>query len=127
MDGMGTSIVGPDLTGIGRTRDREYLLRSIVTPGTDIAKNFELAVLLLDDGNVITGVVREEDEKTLSIEVTTGSETKQVTVDKDSIEERKATSAMPLLANLLSKRDLRDLIEYLAIPASSLSHEDKDR
>jgi quinoprotein glucose dehydrogenase len=127
MDGFGTSTVGPDLTGIGKLRDREYLLRSIVTPGADIAKNFEFAVLLLDDGNVVTGVVREEDEKTLSIEVTTGSETKLVTVDKDSIEERKATSAMPLLANLMSKRDLRDLIEYLAVSASSLSHKDKDR
>jgi quinoprotein glucose dehydrogenase len=127
MDGFGTSTVGPDLTGIGKLRDREYLLRSIVTPGADIAKNFEFAVLLLDDGNVVTGVVREEDEKSLSIEVTTGSETKLVTVDKDSIEERKATSAMPLLANLMSKRDLRDLIEYLAVSASSLSHKDKDR
>jgi quinoprotein glucose dehydrogenase len=127
MDGLGTSAVGPDLTDIGRARDREYLLRSIVTPGADIAKNFEFALLLLDDGNVITGVVRQEDEMTLSIEFITGSETKQVTVDKDSIEERKATSAMPLLANLMSKRDLRDLIEYLAVPTSSLSHEDKDR
>jgi len=127
MDGLGTSTVGPDLTGIGSIRDREYLLRSIVTPGADIAKNFEFAVLLLDDGNVFTGVVREEDEKTLSIEVTTGSETKQVTVDKDSIEERKATSAMPLLANLMSRRDMRDLIEYLANSVSSPSHEDEDR
>lgn len=127
MDGVGTSSVGPDLTGIGRVRDREYLLRSIVYPGAEIAKNFEFAVLLLDDGNAVTGVVRQENETTLSIEVTVAGETRQLTVDKESIEDRRATSAMPLLAHLMTKQDLRDLIEYLAAPASSPFHEDNDR
>lgn len=127
MDGVGTSSVGPDLTGIGRVRDREYLLRSIVYPGAEIAKNFEFAVLLLDDGNVVTGVVRHEDEKTLAIEVTAAGETRELSVDKDVIEDRKATSAMPMLAHLMTKRDLRDLVEYLATPASSAFHEEKDR
>ena len=33
--------IGPDLTGIGATRDREYLRRAVLDPNADIAEGFE--------------------------------------------------------------------------------------
>lgn len=105
--------VGPDLTRIGVDKDRQYLLEAIVEPNKVIAKGFESAILLDLDGNIHTGVVREEDENSITLIDADG---KVTSYDKEDIEARNpAKSAMPAdLVNLLSKRELRDLIEYLA-------------
>ena len=52
--------VGPDLNGIGSRHDRRYLLESIVTPDRQIAKGFETLVVAAADGQVHTGIVKED-------------------------------------------------------------------
>jgi mono/diheme cytochrome c family protein len=42
--------VGPDLTGIGAIRDREYLRRAILSPDADIAPGFEQGLMPPDYG-----------------------------------------------------------------------------
>jgi putative heme-binding domain-containing protein len=61
--------VEPDLTGIGTQRDREYLLRAIVNPGTDVATGFEFATLQLKNGSTVVGIIRQEFPTALQIEV----------------------------------------------------------
>ena len=105
--------VGPDLSKLGREKPREYLLESIVAPNAQIAKGFETAVVVTDEGKVFVGIVRKEDQNSVQLMTAEG---KLIDVPKASIEERTAgKSSMPEdLVKHLSKADLRDLVEFLA-------------
>jgi quinoprotein glucose dehydrogenase len=114
VEGAGVSTVGPDLTGIGDRRNREYLLRAIVIPGADIAPGFEFATLQLKDGSTVVGTIRRESEATLQVEVAEQGGTKLREVSKADVRERTSNSAMPPLATLMSRHELRDLVEYIS-------------
>ncbi|MGA1338557.1 MAG: PVC-type heme-binding CxxCH protein [Opitutales bacterium] len=113
-EGQGVSTVGPDLTGIGTQRDREYLLRAIVNPGADIASGFEFATLQLKDGSSVVGIIRQESPSALQVEVAEAGVMKQREVLKADVKQRTSTSAMPPLVSLMTRHELRDLVEYLA-------------
>lgn len=103
--------VGPELAGIGGLRTRRYLLESILEPNRHFAPGHERIVLTLKNGKSIAGVVEEEsaDQITLS--------TPEVTIVQtgDVQTRHPAFSAMPAgLEKLLTERELRDLIEFLA-------------
>jgi quinoprotein glucose dehydrogenase len=106
--------VGPKLADIGKTKSREYLLEAIVTPNAKIAEGFESVLLGLDDGRTLTGVLRSETPTEIRI-IT--ADAKNVTLPKkDVVERKRGPSAMPQDAiKHLSKRDLRDLVEYLMV------------
>jgi quinoprotein glucose dehydrogenase len=113
IEGQGTSTVGPDLTGIGERQSREYLLRAIVEPGAELAPGFEYTTVTLKNGQVVSGLVQREDE--IHLQVASASDAGgAVTVRKSDVRERSATSPMPPLAALMTLRDLRDVVEYLA-------------
>lgn len=105
--------VGPDLSQVAKDKDRRYLLESIVAPSAKIAKNFETLILILDDGTTVSGIVKAQDDDTLTLQTPQGN---LITVEKDRIDEQAAgQSAMPQdLVKLLSPRELRDLVEYLS-------------
>jgi quinoprotein glucose dehydrogenase len=105
--------VGPDLTGIGGRQKRDYLLESIVDPNKQIAQGFETVVLTLTNGKVVSGIVKGEDAKEVKLMTAEGQ---LLTVSKAKIDERaRGKSAMPEDAvKHLSKRELRDLVEFLA-------------
>ena len=68
---------------------------------------------MTDDGLIYTGVLREETAETVKLMTATGE---VVSVPKAKIEERaNGKSGMPEdVAKGLSRRDLRDLVEYLS-------------
>lgn len=107
--------VGPDLSKIAshKDKDRRYLLEAIVEPNAKIAENFETAILLLEEGDVVSGVVRSESETRLEVVTAEG---KIVSVDPEEvIGRKKGKSSMPAdLVKMMSRRELRDLIAYLA-------------
>ncbi|HSG69616.1 MAG TPA: PVC-type heme-binding CxxCH protein, partial [Planctomycetaceae bacterium] len=105
--------VGPDLSKIAVDKDRTYLLEAIVNPDAKIAKGFETAVLVLDSGKVVTGIIKAEADKVVTLMLSDGT---LVLINKDEIEERaKGKSGMPEdLVKQLSLADVRDLVEYLS-------------
>lgn len=105
--------VGPELAGLAAKQPREYLLEALVDPNKQIAKGFETVVLLLKNGKIETGVLKSEDDKEVKLITAEG---KLVTVAKDQIDERTpGKSAMPEdLIGKMTKRELRDLVEFLA-------------
>jgi quinoprotein glucose dehydrogenase len=108
--------VGPDLSMIGKEKDRKYILESIVNPNAKIAKDFETAVLVMKNGKVITGIVQDQSTVIIShIKIMLNDGTVMV-VQVDDIEERVAgRSGMPDdLVRQLSLSDIRDLVEYLS-------------
>lgn len=106
-------IVGPVLDGVGARQNREYLLESIVLPNAKIAPGFETVVMKLKDGKTVAGVLKSE---TPSEHVLLNADGQTVKVPAAQVESRsRGVSAMPEgFGNTLNKRDLRDLVEFLA-------------
>jgi quinoprotein glucose dehydrogenase len=114
---IGDSLVGPDLTHIGATKDRAYLLESIVFPNRKVAEGFETVVLTLKDKNVIVGRLAKSDATSLTVETIDekGKAKAQVVPLAHVVKREGAPSPMPeTTRDFLSKAELRDLIEYLA-------------
>lgn len=105
--------VGPVLTVIGKEKDRRYLLESICLPNAQIAKGFETAMILNDSGQTFSGIVKSESDDFVDLIQNDGS---QVRIPTDEIEaRRKGVSSMPDdLIQQMSRRELRDLVAYLA-------------
>jgi quinoprotein glucose dehydrogenase len=105
--------VGPDLTRIAADKTRQYLLESLVEPNKTIAKGFETAVLTLDDGRSVIGIVKSQDAKELTL---INAEAQTLTIPTAEILERTTgQSAMPAdLVKQISLLELRDLVEYLS-------------
>jgi putative membrane-bound dehydrogenase-like protein len=104
--------IGPDLTGSQRANP-EYVLTKVLDPSAVVAQDYQVTVVTTKGGRTLTGLVKEEDAKTLVLQ----TQNEQVRVAKDDIDERKKspTSMMPegLLAPL-NDAEVRDLIAYLA-------------
>lgn len=105
--------VGPDLSTIAKDKNREYLLESIVLPNKKIAKGFDTVLLILDSGKVATGLLKKEDDKTITLLKPLGE---PVVINKDEVIERATgKSGMPEdLKDTLKKSEIRDLVEYLS-------------
>ncbi|MBI4664378.1 MAG: HEAT repeat domain-containing protein [Verrucomicrobia bacterium] len=104
---------GPELDKTNANRTREYILESIVAPNKNIAQGFENLIVRLKDGGSFAGIVRSETSDEL---VLNSPEDGVIKVPKREIESReRGGSGMPEgLADFLSKRDLRNLVEFLA-------------
>jgi quinoprotein glucose dehydrogenase len=105
--------VGPELTGIGSRKDRQYLLESIVFPNKHLAEGYESASVELKNGTGYRGTIKRETESELELN---SPEDGLVKINKADVKSRgKDLSAMPEeLRQVLSKHDLRDLVEFLA-------------
>ena len=112
--------VGPALDGIGSRRDRRHLLESIVAPSASIADGYRTAVIVTTDGRTLAGVVREEDTDGLVVTAADGTRHR---IAQATIEERsEGGSAMPAdLATKLTRREIRDLVAWLASLTTSPS------
>jgi quinoprotein glucose dehydrogenase len=105
--------VGPELAGVGQRHPREYLLESIIYPNKEIAPGFENVVVTLKNGSSYAGVVQNENAGELVINAGEDGVVKVAAADIQ--ERRRGLSAMPEgLAGILSARDLRNLVEFLA-------------
>jgi quinoprotein glucose dehydrogenase len=104
--------VGPNLTGIGKRQTREYLLESIMEPNAKIAQGFETVLITLTDNSVHAGILKAESAEQITLMPPTGT---PETLSKSLIKTRESgPSGMPPLGAVLSKRDVRDLVEFLS-------------
>ena len=105
--------VGPRLDGIGAKVDRKHLLESIVNPGAQIAEGFDFFLVTLKNGKSVAGITRKETKTDITLN---SPEDGLVTIKKADIKtKQKGPSGMPPgLQAVISKRELRDVIEYLA-------------
>ena len=104
--------VGPDLSKIG-AKGREYILESIVLPNAKISPGYDSVLVKLKNENAYAGIVKAETDTNLEIN---SPEDGLLKIDKSQISTRTpGQSPMPAeLVTMLTKRDLRNLIEYLA-------------
>lgn len=103
--------VGPELGAIGKTHDTQYLLRSLVTPASEVAAGFGIGTITLKDGTAISGMILAKD-KDGHAQVKIGTEVR--TIAKDTIAtESKPMSSMPPMAGILKKSEIRDMVAFL--------------
>jgi quinoprotein glucose dehydrogenase len=105
--------VGPPLTKIAEQKTREYLLESILTPNKQIAEGWGQTAFQLQNESVEVGRIEQETDAVVTLILPDGQ---RKSIAKGDIQARKAAlSSMPEdIAKQLSKRDLRDLVEFLS-------------
>jgi len=106
--------VGPDITGSNRA-NINYILENVVDPSAVLGKDYRMSTIVLEDGRIVNGLVMKETDSALTIKTITDS----VVVAKDEIDLQKLSklSLMPdRLIDEFKKKDIRDLVAYLASP-----------
>lgn len=108
---QGGGNAGPSLTHIGRLRRPDELLQSILNPNAVVVPGYGTLTAYLDDGTLVAGTPVEDTPERLVLRTETGD---LRTLERDSIEDlTPLTSPMPKQAEILTRRELRDLLAYL--------------
>jgi putative heme-binding domain-containing protein len=102
--------VGPNLQGVGSRLTRQLILQELVAPSQRLAPGYGTVLLTLRDGQRVAGTPREETATDLVLLV--GSEARRI--PKSTSTERRNVSPMPPMGSVLSRRDLRDVVEFLS-------------
>jgi quinoprotein glucose dehydrogenase len=103
---------GPDLSQVGAKNPREHLLQSLIDPNAKIAAGFAPVVLVLTNGKTLAGTLKSEDAQKVVVQTPDGAVVAVPTADID--ERNTGVSPMPPVRNVLTPRELRDLVEFLA-------------
>ena len=109
--------VGPDLTGSNRA-DLNYILENLVAPNAVVGKDYQMTLLQLNDGRVLSGLITKETDSALTLKTINDL----VVVPKDEIDQRKLSelSLMPNgLLEQMQPEEIRDIIGYLASPTQA--------
>jgi quinoprotein glucose dehydrogenase len=105
---------GPALDGIGRAHPREYLVEAIVAPNATIAPGYDAVFLTRRDGSTIMGSIAQEDADAVTLRPVSGESPVRV-LRADIVKRESAPSSMPeIFGTVLTRTELRDLVEYLA-------------
>jgi quinoprotein glucose dehydrogenase len=106
------SDIGPNLSKIASKRDREYLLRSLVDPGADIAEGYGMTTVALKSGETVSAQLGKKSKK--GIELTLADGSSRTIPAAEIIDQTEPISSMPPMGYILSKRELRDVVAYLS-------------
>lgn len=105
---------GPDLTAVAAGLQLELIVESVIWPKRQIKEGFEMTTVVTDDGRVLSGYLTSENNGTVGLrDLATG---KVRHIPTETIEERvnKGTAMPSGFTNSLTRKELRDLIAWLA-------------
>jgi putative membrane-bound dehydrogenase-like protein len=111
MNGTGGKL-GPDLSG-SWSNGVDYFIENIVDPNSVIGPDFQLNLISLKDGAIISGMVAEETPGALVVRTLTDT----VTVQKENIANRTVSPASmmpPGLLDTLTESEAIDLMKFLS-------------
>lgn len=107
--------VGPNLTGSNRG-DLPYILQNIVDPNAVIPNDYRTSTLETKDDRVITGIVKQQDEKSVTILTPTES----LVIPRNEVKSIVLSEISMMPEGLLTQfkeQEVRDLLYYLSRPA----------
>ncbi len=105
-------VAGPPLDDIGSRRDRFFILESLIEPSAHLTPGYGVVTVILNNEQVVSGILQSEDGDQLVIK---DSQEQDVIVLKTDLKERiNALSSMPAMGDILSKKEIRDLIAFLS-------------
>ena len=104
--------VGPKLTTIGDVLTREQILQALIEPSARLSPGFGMVILTLKDGSSASGILAEENDHELVLKT---SEAEPLKIPVARIAKREnIPSSMPPMGSVMSKREIRDVVEFLS-------------
>ncbi len=102
---------GPRLNGVADRLTRPQLLEALINPSARISPGYGIVTLKLKDGKTVSGILQEETKS--SLKVKSGDDI--VDIPAVNVAERNnGASSMPEMKLLLSKKEIRDVVSFLA-------------
>jgi putative heme-binding domain-containing protein len=111
--GYGGGQLGPDLTSIGRVRNRRDLLEAIIFPNASLVRGYEPVSIEMEDGQVHSGIIKGEDATEV---VLTPDAVRTLHLARNSIVSIQPSPVSPMpngYATLLTHQELADILEFL--------------
>jgi putative heme-binding domain-containing protein len=103
---------GPRLNGVASRLTREQLLEALINPSARLAPGFGSIMLKLKNGKTVSGILQGETATGVTVKVGDKPDT---VVPKAQIAKRtNMPSSMPEMKYLLTKREIRDVVSFLA-------------
>ena len=103
---------GPRLNGVAGRISRPQILEALITPSARLAPGFGMVTLNLKDGKTLFGILEKESKTDVHVKI--GDQPEQA-IPKGQIAKRTdAPSSMPVMTELLSKREIRDVVSFLS-------------
>jgi putative heme-binding domain-containing protein len=103
--------VGPPLREVGSRLTREQLLEALLDPSARIAPGFGAVQVTLKNGQRVFGTLREETNAYIVVDA--GTAPRRI-MKTDIARRTNGPSAMPPMGSVLTRREIRDVIEYLS-------------
>ena len=107
--------VGPELTGSDRA-NFDYILENVLDPSATVGRDFRLVIVSTTDGRLITGILRDNGEKTITVQTSN----ERIALPREEIDGFKESSESMMPEGLLEKLsddEIRDLHAYLSSKA----------
>jgi putative heme-binding domain-containing protein len=102
---------GPRLNGIAGRISREQILQALISPSARLSPGFGMVILELKDGTKLSGVLLGETKAGLKIKE--GKVERSIAADQ-IVNKEYAPSSMPDMKQLLSRKEIRDVVSFLA-------------
>jgi len=104
--------VGPAMDNIGNLLSREQILEALINPSARLSPGYGMVTVTLKDAQTVTGILEEETKDELILK-TSDAEPMEIALSRIDKRQNMA-SGMPPMGSLMSKREIRDVIEFLA-------------
>jgi putative heme-binding domain-containing protein len=111
IDGQG-AVVGPQLDGIG-SRGLDRILEDVIDPNRNVDPNFRYSNVTLNDGDVVSGLVRGEAGQTILLVDATGKENPIPKSDVKSVDVSKLSLMPTGFGEIIAPDDFNNLLAYL--------------
>ena len=105
------SDLGPDLTKIGRLRNRAHLVISMLDPLREISEGYGNILIKTKSGDEIIGILSSKKTKEWIITLADGSKKK---IDPTTVDTTQVISIMPPMSAIMKPEEIRDVVSYLA-------------
>jgi putative heme-binding domain-containing protein len=104
--------VGPRLNGVADRLTRNQLLEALIEPSARIAPGYGIVSLELKDQRKINGILQWETADQYAVKVADRPDT--LINRKDVVNRVNSPSSMPPMHFLLTRKEIRDVVAYLA-------------
>jgi putative heme-binding domain-containing protein len=105
--------LGPDLSGVGRRRNPDYLVESLLRPDADVAAGYRAVRVTTSAGETVNGIRLNEDDISIQLRDDKGN-LRSFLKDKLIKLRYDEPSLMPAFGSVLSKREIDDVVSYLS-------------
>ena len=105
------SALGPDLTKIGKLRNRAHLVVSMLDPMREITDGYGNVTATMKNGDEIAGVLSSQNSDEWLI---TQADGKEIKINPQEVKKSQLISIMPPMSGILKPEEIRDVVSYLS-------------